>query len=185
MEIILRDHIENLGRRGDVVSVANGYARNYLLPRKLALQVTEANKHQVERERTLAEVREAEERGAAEGVARQMEGLECTIERRVGETGTLYGSVTVADIAEAFEGGEFEISKKQIRMRDPIKELGAFKVPVKLHHDVMAEVVVNVVAEGSSRPVPAAADNAAADRAAADSAAADAPPGGDSPTETE
>ena len=173
MEIILRSHIENLGRRGDVVNVANGYARNYLLPRKLALQVTEANKRQVERERTVVEAIETEERNAAEGVARQMKGLECTIERRVGETGTLYGSVTVADIAEAFEGGEFEIGKKQIRMRDPIKELGAFTVPVKLHHDVVAEVVVNVVAEGASRAVASGA------KAAAPDASPDASPAGD------
>ena len=148
MEVILRNHVEHLGRRGDIVTVANGYARNYLLPQKLALQVTEANKRQVERERSLVEAREAEERVAAESVASRMAGLECTIVRRVGQTGTLYGSVTAADIAEAFVGAEVEISKKQIRLRDPIKSLGAFPVAVKLHHDVTAEVVVNVLAEG-------------------------------------
>ncbi|MXY25366.1 MAG: 50S ribosomal protein L9 [Acidobacteria bacterium] len=155
MEVILRNHVEHLGRRGDIVTVANGYARNYLLPQKLALQVTEANKRQVERERSLAEAREAEERVAAEAVASRMAGLECTIVRRVGQTGTLYGSVTSADIAEAFEGAEVEISKKQIRLREAIKSLGAFPVPIKLHHDVTAEVVVNVVAEGYGSQVAA------------------------------
>ena len=163
MQVILRNHVENLGRRGDVVTVANGYARNYLLPQKLALQVTEGSKRHVERERALAEAREADERVAAEAVAGRMQGLECTIVRRVGQTGTLYGSVTVADIAEAFEGAEVEINRKQIRLREPIKVLGAFNVPIKLHHDVTAEVVVNVVAEGYDRlPVPPQAEDAAA-----------------------
>ena len=157
MEIILRDHVENLGRRGEIVNVAPGYARNYLLPQKLALLVTEANRRQVGRERAIVDAREAEERTAAEAVAASMQGLECTIARRVGETGTLYGSVTAADIAEAFEGGTVEIDKKQILLRDPIKELGAFTVPITLHQEVTADVVVNVVAEGDDgQPVPAA-----------------------------
>ena len=157
MEIILRDHVENLGRRGDIVNVAPGYARNYLLPQKLALSVTAANRRQVERERAIVDAHEAEEQSAAETVAARMQGLECTIARRVGETGTLYGSVTAADIAEAFEGGTVEINKKQIVLRDPIKELGAFTVPITLHQEVTAEVVVNVVAEGDDgQSVPAA-----------------------------
>lgn len=157
MEIILRDHVENLGRRGDIVNVAPGYARNYLLPQKLALPVTEANRRQVDRERARADAREAQERSAAESVAGRLQGIECTIARRVGETGTLYGSVTAADIAEAFEGGEVEINRKQILLQDPIKELGAFHVAIKLHHDVTAEVLVNVVAEGNDSPPAQAA----------------------------
>ena len=157
MEIILRDHVENLGRRGEIVNVAPGYARNYLLPQKLALPVTETNRRQVERERARADAIEAKERSAAEAVAGRLRGLECTIARRVGETGTLYGSVTAADIAEAFEGREVEINRKQILLHDPIKELGAFNVAIKLHHEVTAEVLVNVVAEGSEgQPVHSA-----------------------------
>lgn len=181
MEVILRNHVEHLGRRGDIVTVANGYARNYLLPQKLALQVTEASKRQVERERALAEAREAEERVAAEAVASRMAGLECTIVRRVGQTGTLYGSVTAADIAEAFEGAEVEITRKQIRLREAIKSLGAFPVPVRLHHDVTAEVVVNVVGEGyESQPaepqaVEATAAEATAGGVTADEASGDQP----------
>ena len=182
MEVILRNHVEHLGRRGDIVTVANGYARNYLLPQKLALQVTEASKRQVERERALAEAREAEERVAAEAVASRMAGLECTIVRRVGQTGTLYGSVTAADIAEAFEGAEVEITKKQIRLREAIKSLGAFPVPVRLHHDVTAEVIVNVVGEGyESQPAEAQAVGATAGGATADAETADEASGGDPP----
>lgn len=182
MEVILRNHVEHLGRRGDIVTVANGYARNYLLPQKLALQVTEASKRQVERERALAEAREAEERVAAEAVASRMAGLECTIVRRVGQTGTLYGSVTAADIAEAFEGAEVEITRKQIRLREAIKSLGAFPVPVRLHHDVTAEVTVNVVGEGyESQPAEAPAVGAAAGEATADAETAGEASGGDPP----
>ena len=182
MEVILRNHVEHLGRRGDIVTVANGYARNYLLPQKLALQVTEASKRQVERERALAEAREAEERVAAEAVASRMAGLECTIVRRVGQTGTLYGSVTAADIAEAFEGAEVEITRKQIRLREAIKSLGAFPVPVRLHHDVTAEVTVNVVGEGyESQPAEAQAVGAAAGEATADAETAGEASGGDPP----
>lgn len=182
MEVILRNHVEHLGRRGDIVTVANGYARNYLLPQKLALQVTEASKRQVERERALAEARESEERVAAEAVASRMAGLECTIVRRVGQTGTLYGSVTAADIAEAFEGAEVEITRKQIRLREAIKSLGAFPVPVRLHHDVTAEVVVNVVGEGyESQPAEPRAVQATAGEATADGVTAGEASGGDPP----
>ena len=101
MEVILREHVDNLGRRGDVVKVAAGYARNYLLPRKLALAVNEANKRQIERERKLAEVRELEEKSQAEAFAQRLAQAEIAIARRVGENDTLYGSVTSADIAQA------------------------------------------------------------------------------------
>lgn len=147
MEIILREHIENLGRRGDVVTVANGYARNYLLPRKLALAVTETNRRQVERERAVAEAREAAERTDAEAVAASLRGVECTILRRVGETGTLYGSVTSADIAEQIERQGLSIDKRTIQLADPLKELGAFTVAVRVHRDVTAEITVNVARE--------------------------------------
>jgi large subunit ribosomal protein L9 len=150
MDVILREHIDNLGRRGDVVKVASGYARNYLLPRKLALAVTDANKRQIERERKVAEVREAEERTQAEAVAQRLESLSIEIARRVGENETLYGSVTSADIAAALEAKGFDIDKRKIQLPESLKALGEVKVPVKIHRDVTAQLSVAVVAEQQS-----------------------------------
>ena len=147
MEVILREHVDNLGRRGDVVKVAAGYARNYLLPRKLALVVTEANKRQIDREKKVAEVRETEERSAAEAVAQRLGQLEIEIARRVGENATLYGSVTSADIAHALAAKGFEIDKKKIHLPDPLKAIGESSVPVRIHRDVTAQVKVKVVPE--------------------------------------
>ena len=147
MEVILREHVDNLGRRGDVVKVAAGYARNYLLPRKLALAVTEANKRQIERERKVAEVKDAEERNQAEALAERIAQLEIEIARRVGEHDTLYGSVTSADIAQALEARGFEVEKRRIQLPDPLKALGETTVPVKIHRDVTAQLRVKVVAE--------------------------------------
>ena len=147
MEVILREHVEKLGRRGDVVKVAEGYARNYLLPRKLALAVTEANKRQIEREKKVAEVRELEEKSAAEAVAQRLTQLEIEIARRVGENETLYGSVTSADIAHALAAKGFDIDKKKIQLADPLKALGENTVPVRIHRDVTAQVKVKVVPE--------------------------------------
>src|SRR6476619_1318056 len=121
MDVILREHIDNLGRRGDVVKVAAGYARNYLLPRKLALAVTDANKRQIDRERKIAEVQEAEEKTQAEALAQRLEATEIEIARRVGENNALYGSVTSADIAHVLETKGFQIDKRKITLVDPIK----------------------------------------------------------------
>ena len=147
MEVILREHVDNLGRRGDVVKVAEGYARNYLLPRKLALAVTENNKRQIEREKKAAEAREMEEKGAAEAVAQRLNQLEIEIPRRVGENDTLYGSVTTADIAHALQAKGFEIDKRKVQLPEPLKALGESSVPVKLHRDVTAQLRVKVVPE--------------------------------------
>ena len=144
MEIILRDHVEHVGRRGEIVKVADGYARNYLLPRKLALLATEANKKRVERERKLVEARESEERGAAEAVGARIAALEITITRKVGENDQLYGSVTNGDIAEAMKAQGFEIDRRKILLPDPLKALGETMVPVKLHRDVTVQVKVTV-----------------------------------------
>jgi large subunit ribosomal protein L9 len=149
MEVILREHVDNLGRRGDVVKVAEGYARNYLLPRKLALAVTENNKRQIDREKKLAEVRDAEERSQADAVAARLSQLEIEIARRVGENETLYGSVTSADIAHALQAKGFDIDKRKIQLHDPLKALGETMVPVKIHRDVTAPIKVKVVAEQS------------------------------------
>jgi len=148
MEIILREHVENLGQRGDVVKVANGYARNYLLPRKLALTVTEGNRKQIDRERKVADMREAEERQGAEAIAARLGSLEIVIARRVGETEALYGSVTSADIAEGLAAKGVEVERRKIQLAEPIKQLGEFQVPIRLHRDVTANVKVVVAKEG-------------------------------------
>jgi large subunit ribosomal protein L9 len=147
MEVILREHVDNLGRRGDVVKVAAGYARNFLLPRKLALAVTEANKRQIERERHLAEARELEEKQQAEAYAQRLTQTDVEIFRRVGENDTLYGSVTSGDIATALLAKGFEIDKKKIQLPEALKALGEVTVPVKVHREVTAQVKVKVSPE--------------------------------------
>ena len=144
MEVILRDHVENLGRRGDVVKVADGYARNYLLPRKLALPATPGNMKVVERQRKIADAREAAEKSGAEAIAARLNQAECVMARRVGEHDTLYGSVTSADIADELAAKGFEIDKRKIQLDEPIKQVGEFSVPIKLYSDVVAHVQVKV-----------------------------------------
>ncbi len=144
IEVILREHVEHLGRRGDVVKVADGYARNYLLPRNLALPVTEGNRRRIEHERKLAEQRELAEKSAAEATAARLNEVVCEIKRRVGEEDALYGSVTAADIAACLAEKDFEIEKRRIHLDEPLKQLGEFAVPIRLHRDVTAHVKVVV-----------------------------------------
>jgi large subunit ribosomal protein L9 len=151
MEVILREHVDNLGRRGDVVKVAAGYARNFLLPRKLAMLVTDGNRKHIERERFKFEARELEEQKVAEAVAARMLNLEIIIARKVGETDALYGSVTSADIAEALAARGFAIDRRKLQLHEPIKRIGDVDVPVKLHREVTATVKVKVVAEGAGK----------------------------------
>ena len=148
MEVILREHVDNLGKRGEIVKVADGYARNYLLPRKLALLATDGNRKQIERERGKFEALEAEERKVAEGVAARMSGLEVEIARKVGENDVLFGSVTTADIAAALGAKGFEIDRRKLHMPEPLKKLGEVDVPLKLQRDVAVTIKVKVVAEG-------------------------------------
>ena len=136
MEVILREHVDNLGKRGEIVKVADGYARNYLLPRKLALLATDGNKKQIEREREKFEAHEAEEKKVAEAMASRMGNLEIEIARRVGETDVLFGSVTTSDIADALAAKGFDIDRRKLVLADPIKKIGETDVPVKLHRDV-------------------------------------------------
>ena len=157
MEVILREHVENLGRRGDVVKVAAGYARNYLLPRKLALLVNDQSRRQIERERKVADARELQERQDAEAVAIKLAAVDLVMARRVGEHDALYGSVTSADIAEALSSHGLQIEKRKIVLPEPIKQIGEFEVAVKLHHDVQARVKVKVVPLGTGQPDAAAA----------------------------
>ena len=148
MEVILRQHVDNLGKRGEVVKVADGYARNFLLPRKLALAATEGNKQRIEKERVKFEAAEAEERKIAEAMATRMNNVDLEIPRKVGETEALYGSVTTSDIADALAKKGFEVDRRKIQLQEPIKRLGEFDIPVKLQRDVTASVKLKVVAEG-------------------------------------
>ena len=161
MEVILRQHVDNLGRRGEIVKVADGYARNFLLPRKLALPATEGNKRHVERERKIMEAHEAEEKGQAAAIATRLSSVDITIARRVGETEALYGSVTAADIAEYLKAKGFDIDRRKLILPEAIKTLGDHEVPLKLHREVTVPLVVHVVREGAGResgetPPPAA-----------------------------
>jgi len=158
MEIILRDHVDNLGRRGEIVKVADGYARNYLLPRKLALLATEGNKKVVERERAKFDAKEADERKVVEAQAERLANVEVVIVRRVGDTQALYGSVTTSDIADALAAKGFDVDRRKLQLADPIKKIGDVDVPIKLHRDVTATIKVKVVAEGAAAaPAPVAA----------------------------
>jgi large subunit ribosomal protein L9 len=154
IEVILKEHVEHLGRRGEVVKVADGYARNYLLPRKLALAVTANNKRQIELERARAEARDADERRDAEALKARIEGTAVVIARRVGENEILYGSVTTSDVAEALAGRDLTVDRRRIQLAEPIKSLGDFTVPVRLTRDVTADITVKVVA--ADAPAPAA-----------------------------
>ena len=147
MEIILRDHVEHLGVRGQIVKVADGYARNYLLSRNLALLATEGNKKRVEREHKIAEAREAEERAASEAIATRLSALELAFTRKVGDTEQLYGSVTNQDLADALKAKGFDVDRRKILLPDAIKALGEFQVPVKLRRGVTAQLRVTVSKE--------------------------------------
>ena len=148
VEVILKEHVEHLGERGQIVKVASGYARNYLLPRKLALQVTDENKRQIERERVRAEAREADERLQAQALAARLGAVELAIARRVGENDTLYGSVTSADIAEALAARDLPLDRRKIQLAEPLKNLGEHQVVVKLFRDVTTQIKVTIVAAG-------------------------------------
>ena len=148
MEVILREDVEKLGDRGQVVKVADGYARNFLLPKRLAVPATAANKKIVEQERQAHLRREAKEKGDAADLAKMLSGVSVTFRQKAGEQDQLFGSVTAKDIAEALEQKDFTIERRKIMLDEPIKQLGQFKVTVKLHREVSAEIEVNVVKEG-------------------------------------
>ena len=147
MEVILREDIEKLGSRGQVVKVAPGYARNFLLPRKMAVAATEANRKIVAQEREAWLRREAKLKDEAEDLGKLLSAVTLTISQRAGEEGHLFGSVTSKDIAEALEKQNFNIDRRKIVLDENIRQTGEHKVPVRLHRDVTVEVAVNVVAE--------------------------------------
>jgi large subunit ribosomal protein L9 len=151
MEIILRETIESLGRAGQVVKVADGYARNYLLPRKLAYPVTAGNMKVIEFERQSLLRKEAKQKDDAEKLKQLLNAVEVVIRRKVGEHDALYGSVTNSDVAEELEKKGFQIEKRKINMDDHIKSLGEFAIPIRLFKDVTAEIKLRVEADKESQ----------------------------------
>jgi large subunit ribosomal protein L9 len=147
MEVILREEIDQLGRRGDVVNVAAGYARNYLLPKRLAVAATESNKKIVEQERQAHLRRDAKETADAAELGKLLASLDVTIMQKAGENDQLFGSVTATDIAVALEKQGYTIDRRKVHLEEPIKTLGDFKASVRLHRDVTVEVPVHVVKE--------------------------------------
>jgi large subunit ribosomal protein L9 len=147
MELILRRDVSNLGRRGDTVNVSDGYGRNFLLPKKLAMPLTEGNKKVVEQEKTSALRQEVHEKGEAEQLAAMIAKSPVSIARKAGESGVLFGSVTSLDVADALHKLGFEIDRRKILLEEPLKQLGEFPVSVRLHREVTATVTVQVVQE--------------------------------------
>jgi large subunit ribosomal protein L9 len=145
MEVILRQAVDNVGKPGDVVTVSNGYARNYLLPRGLAFAATEGNKKRISMEKARLEAAENERIKTAQGLASRLEQVSLTFSARVGEEDKLFGSVTAADIAQQLQAQGFEIEKRQVDLHDPIKALGVYRVPVRLHAEVKPEIRVWVI----------------------------------------
>jgi large subunit ribosomal protein L9 len=147
MEVILKEDVSNLGHRGDLVKVADGYGRNYLLPKKLALQATAANKAVIEQMKASAVRRSAREKSEAEALVGQLNSVALKFERKVGENDHLFGSVTSADIAAQLEQKGFNIDRRKVQLDEPLKQVGEFHIPVKLHREVTAHVAVTVKAE--------------------------------------
>jgi large subunit ribosomal protein L9 len=147
MEVILREDIEKLGSRGQVVKVADGYARNFLLPKRLAVAATAANKKIVEQEREAHLRREAKVKTDAADLAKLIGNVAVTISQKAGENDQLFGSVTAKDISEALEKQNFSVDRKKIVLEEPIRQLGEYKVAIRLHREVSAEIAVNVVKE--------------------------------------
>jgi large subunit ribosomal protein L9 len=162
MEVILKEDVANLGHRGDVVKVADGYGRNFLLPRKLALQATLANKAVIEQMKAAAARRSATEKVQAQELVAKLEPLTLTFTRKSGENGQLFGSVTTADIAGELSAKGFDVDRRKIQLTEPIKSLGDFTISVKLHREVTAHLRVQVSAEAAEESTaavtPAVAD---------------------------
>jgi large subunit ribosomal protein L9 len=147
MDVILREDVEKLGTRGQLVKVASGYARNFLLPQRMAVLATEANKKIVEQERDAYLRKEAKLASEASDLSKMLESVSITIRQKAGENDQLFGSVTSKDIVEALEKQGYTVERRKIALEEPIKTLGEFKVPVKLHREVTAEITVTVAKE--------------------------------------
>ncbi len=162
MEVILKQDVEKLGHRGDVVNVADGYGRNYLLPRKFAMEATAANKSVIEQMKQSAVRKSAKEKIEAEAVAAKMNDIVLTFERKAGGEGQLFGSVTSADIAQAIEAQGYEIERRRIHLDEPLKTVGEYHVPIRLHREVTVHVQVNVKSDQPDLTVPPEPETAAA-----------------------
>ena len=147
MEVILKEDVPKLGSRGDVVKVAEGYGRNFLLPKKLAIEATAANKAVIEQMKAAAVRRAAREKGDAEALAKQFDGVNLHFTRKSGEHDALFGSVTSADIARELENRGFQIDRRKIQWQEPLKTLGEFTVAIRLHRDVTTNVKVTITKE--------------------------------------
>src|SRR5712671_2994957 len=147
MEVILKEDVARLGSRGDVVKVAEGYGRNFLLPRKLAIEASAGNKQVIEQMRAASVRRSAKEKAQAEELSKQFDGLSVSFQRKSGENDQLFGSVTSGDIAEALERKGFNIDRRKIQLHEPLKTVGEFTIPVKLHKDVTAHLKVVIEKE--------------------------------------
>jgi large subunit ribosomal protein L9 len=147
MEVILKEEIEHLGHRGTIVKVADGYARNYLLPKKLAVAATESNRKIVEQQRESWLRKEAKQKGDAEDLAKLLSGVTLTFKHKVGENDHLFGSVTAKDVADALEKQNFHIDRRKVHLEEPIKTLGEHKVQIRLHRDVSTEITALVEKE--------------------------------------
>ncbi len=147
MKLILREDVENLGRGGDVVDVKPGYGRNFLLPRGLAVTANTKNLREIEHQKAVATAKAAKLKASAEAVAKRLAETPITLKRKVGEQDKLFGSVTALDIAEALSARGLQLDRRSIDLADPIKTVGEFEVPVKLHHDVVGKAKVKVEAE--------------------------------------
>jgi large subunit ribosomal protein L9 len=154
MEVILKEDVDKLGHRGDVVKVADGYGRNYLLPQRLAMEATAANKAVIEQMKASSVRKSAKEKGEAELLLEQVNAIELEFERKVGENDHIFGSVTSADVAHALAAKGFTIERRKISLSEPLKQLGEFEVPVKLHREVTARVKVIVKSDGSEPEKP-------------------------------
>lgn len=150
MEVILKEDVPKLGHRGDVVKVAEGYGRNFLLPRKLAIEATQGNKAVIEQMKQSAVRRSAVEKADSETLASQLEGVSLSFHRKAGEKDHLFGSVTSSDIAEALEQKGFNIDRRKIQLNEPLKSIGEFEVPIRLHRDVTSRIKVVVAKEGGA-----------------------------------
>jgi large subunit ribosomal protein L9 len=150
MEVILKEDVDNLGHRGDIVKVAQGYGRNFLLPRKLAIEATANNKAVIEQMKTSSARRSAREKGDAELQLQQLDAVTLRFSRKTGDNDHLFGSVTAADIVDALKAQGFEIDRRKVHLEEPLKSIGDFLVPVRLHREVTAHIKVNVAKEESA-----------------------------------
>jgi large subunit ribosomal protein L9 len=152
LKIVLREHVEHLGDRGEIVSVAAGYARNYLIPKRLAVEATPGNLKVIEQQRRVFALKEAREVGEAEKMAERLAAIELSVTKKAGESGTLYGSVTTSEIAEMLVSAGVEVDRRRIHLTEPIKSLGDYEIPIKVYRQISGTIKLHVVTEAAREP---------------------------------